>query len=81
LGFVVGEDDLLELDFELSVLELLDVAVLVSEPQPDSTTARAVMAAATPVSAEALISFAPCHRDSCRGGRWQTSHWSFRTEA
>jgi hypothetical protein len=27
------------LDFELSVLELLDVAVLVSEPQPDSTTA------------------------------------------
>jgi hypothetical protein len=55
LGFVVGDDDLLELDFELSVLELVDVAVLVSEPQPDNTTARAVMAAATPASAEALI--------------------------
>ncbi len=41
--------------FELSVLELLDVAVLVSEPQPDSTTARAVTAAATPVSADALM--------------------------
>jgi hypothetical protein len=41
--------------FELSVLELLDVAVLVSEPQPDSTTARAVSAAATPVSADALM--------------------------
>jgi hypothetical protein len=41
--------------FELSVLELLDVAVLVSEPQPDSTTARAVTAAATPVSADAFM--------------------------
>jgi hypothetical protein len=41
------DDDLLS--------ELLDVAVLVSEPQPDRTTARAATAAATPVNAEVLI--------------------------
>jgi hypothetical protein len=40
---------------DLLALELLDVAVLVSEPQPARTTARAVKAAATPVSAEALM--------------------------
>ncbi|GLP76944.1 hypothetical protein TUM20983_40540 [Mycobacterium antarcticum] len=44
-----------ELEDDLLVDELADVAVLVSEPQPDSTTARAVAAAATPVSCEALI--------------------------
>jgi hypothetical protein len=55
VGFFFDVDDLLDDDFELSVLEPLDVAVLVSEPQPDSTTARAVTAAATPVSADALI--------------------------
>jgi len=55
VGFFFVVDDLDD-DFEDSVLELLDVAVLVSEPQPDSTTARAVTAAATPVIADALIS-------------------------
>jgi hypothetical protein len=49
-------DDLLDDVFELSVLELLDVAVLASEPQLDSTTARAVNAAATPVIADAFMS-------------------------
>jgi hypothetical protein len=50
-GFVLVAvaDELLEL------LELLDVAVLLSDPQPDSTTARAVTAAAAPVSADALM--------------------------
>jgi hypothetical protein len=41
---------------DVAVLELLTAAVLVSEPQPDRTTARAVAAAATPVSAEAFMS-------------------------
>jgi hypothetical protein len=46
------DDDLLELE----LLELLDDdVVLVSDPQPDNTTARAVTAAAAPVSADALI--------------------------
>jgi hypothetical protein len=52
LGFF--DVEVAELDDAL-VLELLDVAVLVSEPQPDRTTARAVTAAATPVSAEVLM--------------------------
>jgi hypothetical protein len=43
------------LDDVLLVSELLDVAVFVSEPQPDRTTARAVTAIATPVSAEVFI--------------------------
>ncbi|BDX30178.1 hypothetical protein TUM20985_07250 [Mycobacterium antarcticum] len=42
-------------DDDLLVLELLDVAVVVSEPQPDRTTASAVAAAATPVRADALM--------------------------
>ena len=37
-------------------VELLDdVVVFVSDPQPDNTTARAVTAAAAPVSADVLI--------------------------
>jgi hypothetical protein len=40
---------------DAEVLELLDVAVVLLEPQPARTTARAVAAAAAPVSAEALI--------------------------
>jgi hypothetical protein len=49
------DDDLLELEL-LELLELLDDdVVLVSDPQPDNTTARAVTAAAAPVSADALI--------------------------
>jgi hypothetical protein len=46
------DDDLLELE----LLELLDDdVVLVSDPQPDNTTARTVTAAAAPVSADGLI--------------------------
>ncbi len=57
----VGDVDSLDLLalVELSALELLDGAVLVSDPQPDSTTARAVTAAAVPVSADALIVLTP----------------------
>jgi hypothetical protein len=54
VGFFLDVEVLLDV-FELSVLELLAVAVLVSEPQPDSTTARAVNAAATPVIADAFM--------------------------
>jgi hypothetical protein len=57
-GFLVGDSDLLVdvfSDDDAVVFSLLLAAVLVSEPQPERTTARAVAAAAKPVSADALM--------------------------